>query len=205
MSPHHQWEEDLSTTFSEAQWQLALKSVYKVTQCLTLWELTQKISLRWYLTPAKMASFSPHTPNTCLRFKSHKGDIFHIFWSCSAIQKYWIDTFNLLTNITKIPIPPTPALALLNLNIENIPGPLRYTTTHVLLASRLNLTRHWKSDTSPTITQTIDLVSLHYSYETMMAASNGRATKNAQHWLPWTNWSNAAFPTQTLKITHTPS
>lgn len=194
LAPHQLWEYDLTCTISDTQWQHAFKSIYKATNCSSLWELTQKISLRWYLTPAKLASFSPKNPNTCWRCKTAKGDMFHIFWTCSLLQKYWSDTFKLISTITKVSTPPSPALALLNLNIDTIPYPLRH-TTHVLLAARLNITSQWRSDKTPTIAQIIDLVSLHFSYETITAASNSQTSKSHTQWQPWANWSNAAIDT----------
>lgn len=56
-SPHTHWEKDLGHTYTEHQWQRALQSIYKATK----WELTQKLSFRWYLTPSRLASFSSNT------------------------------------------------------------------------------------------------------------------------------------------------
>lgn len=108
-------------------------------------------------------SWHPSTPNTCWRCKSAKGDMLHIFWTCPGIQRYWGDIFNLISTVTNHTIPPLPELALLNLTIENIPHSIKHITTHVLLASRLNITRQWKYGKTPTA-QTIDPVSLWWNY-----------------------------------------
>lgn len=192
---HHKWEKDLACIYTESQWQQALKTVYKATKCAALWELMQKISLRWYLTPARLSSFNPKNPNTCWRCKSSIGDMFHVFWSCPSLRTYWEKIFRLISTITHIEITPSPALAILNLTIEDIPFPFRHVTTHILLAARLNLTRQWKSDGHPTLTQVVDIVALHFSYEITLVAHTGQATKTRTYWQPWKDWTDTASTT----------
>lgn len=110
--------------FSDDQWKHALQSIYRSTKWSALWELTQKITLRWYLTPAILASFNPQTSKLCWRCKSSKGDMLHTFWACPYIQTYWDNTFKLISTVTKRSVLPTPELAVLNLTIDDIPSPL---------------------------------------------------------------------------------
>lgn len=49
--PYTDWEEDLQSHFSDQQRQKALNLIYKATCYTSLWELMNKITLRWYLTP----------------------------------------------------------------------------------------------------------------------------------------------------------
>lgn len=142
-SPHIHWENDLGHTYTENQWQQAIQSIYKATKCSALWELTQKLSLRWYLTPSKLAAFSSKTPDTCWRCTTTKGDLFHIMWKCDHIQKYWVNIFRVLSDISAQDITPRPELALLNLNIDTMPHHVRHVTTHILLLDRLAITFHW--------------------------------------------------------------
>lgn len=100
--------------------------------------------------------------------------------------------FNILSDIAQTQIPSTPALALPNLKIETIPNPLRRVTTNILLAARQSITRHWKTDQSPTIENSLDLVNLHYNYELIFASTRGLMGKTQKGWLPWTQWSPAA-------------
>lgn len=43
MTPHHQWESDLAYTYSDTQWQYALKTIYKATK-ITLGTYTEHLS-----------------------------------------------------------------------------------------------------------------------------------------------------------------
>lgn len=192
MLPHIQWEADLAHCYSDKQRQHALQTIYRATKCSAFWKLTEKLSLRWYMTPTKIASFSPQNPGTCWRCKEAKGDMIQIFWTCSHVQEYWKNIFKNISDITNSPVHSSPELAVLNLTIKKIPKPFRHVTTHILLATRLSLTRLWKTDQIPTIANTIDLVNLHYSYETIMATNNSQVTKTQDIWKPWSQWSRAA-------------
>lgn len=44
------WEVDTGTTLSESQWQRVIRSVYNFTHCVTHWEVSLKINVRWYLS-----------------------------------------------------------------------------------------------------------------------------------------------------------
>lgn len=63
--PCTQWESDLSKSFTSLQWTKV--STQKVSSCSTLWDLTVRITLRWYLTPAKLSKFYPQLSNRCWR------------------------------------------------------------------------------------------------------------------------------------------
>lgn len=117
--------------------------------------------------------------------------MFHIFWQCRNLRNYWKTIFQVLSDIATTHIPPSPDLAILNLNIDSIPQPIWHVTTHILLAARLSITRLWKTEKTPSIEHTLELVNLHYSYELAMAPSGGILGKKKKVWLPWEKWSGA--------------
>lgn len=73
------WELDFSTSYSNDQWIKAMASTYKTTKSANLWELYQKLLLRWYLTPTRIVSFTPHAYPLCWRNCGNRGSIIHIF------------------------------------------------------------------------------------------------------------------------------
>lgn len=105
------------------------------------------------------------------------------------IQHYWKTIFQVLSDIAKQSTPPTPELAILNLNIESVPQPFRHVTTHILLAARLSITRLWKTDRTPSVEHTFDMVNHYYSYEITMAASGGLLAREKRAWQPSEQWS----------------
>lgn len=65
--PFKKWELDLEESFTQTQWQSALRTIYKASRCVNHWELSLKIAQRWYLTPYRMSKFSPSNSPLCWR------------------------------------------------------------------------------------------------------------------------------------------
>lgn len=82
----------------------------------------------------------------------------------------------------------TPQLAILNLNIDDFPPYQRSMITHVLLATKLLITRNWKSDNIPSLTEVTNLVQTHFTYETLLSRSKQSHTKTLTRWNPWVLW-----------------
>lgn len=57
--PLFQWESDLEASYSDQQWLRAFKSVYQSTCCSSLWEMPQKIFLKWYSSPIHIRTSDP--------------------------------------------------------------------------------------------------------------------------------------------------
>lgn len=117
-SPYKQWEDDLGQSFKTYQYTKACKTTQKATCCWTLWELTIKITLRWYQTPDKILRYSPQLSNKCWRNCGLKGGILHILWTSPILSSYWTAVFTIISDITHQQVPLNPALAILSLGIE---------------------------------------------------------------------------------------
>lgn len=186
--PINDWEHDLPTQFTDQQWQTAIKSIYKATNCTSLWELTQKTMMRWYLMPQRLSKFQPLSTPFCWRECTHAGTLLHIMWACPSIRKLWSKIENILQNILLYPIILTPQLSILNLTIELIPPKLRLITTHVLLATKLLITRRWKTTEIPCSAEVIALVQNHYTYESLLSRGKPSYSRLHELWLPWAHW-----------------
>lgn len=172
-APHLQWEADLKQSFTSLQWHRACRITLKATSCSTLWKLLVKITIRWYLTPAKISRFNSNITDRCWRQCGLRGDLLHFLWSCPKLFSYWSDAFSIISIITQLTTLPNPALAILSLGIDGYPLKLQHTIIHILLAARVTIKRHWKNHTPPTIAEVIDLTHLHSTYEEMMASCSG--------------------------------
>lgn len=147
-----------------------------------------KIHLRWYLTPQRMAKFHPQSSSKCWRECNHIGTLSHILWSCPALITLWKEVECFIQDICHLPIKLTPQLAILNLNTELLPPPFRLVITHILLATRLLITRRWQTTLSPTLTEVITLVHSHYAYESIISKGKPSYSKIHNLWYPWSNW-----------------
>lgn len=87
------WELDLMSSFTPKQWQSSLTSTYTASKSANLWELSQKILLRWYLSPTRIAGLDPRTSLLCWIQCGHRGWLFHILWTCPLLSTFWWDVF----------------------------------------------------------------------------------------------------------------
>lgn len=170
--PYMQWEADLGQSFMIHQWNKACKATQKATCYSTLWKLTTKISLRWYLTPDKISRYSPQLCNRCWRNCGQKGDILHVLWDCPALSTYWNAIFNIISEITQQQVPMTPGIAILSLGIDSLPPTYNY--PHTPSSKITNHVKVEKKTLPPSLTEVIDLTHLYCSYNQMMATCLGR-------------------------------
>lgn len=174
-----------------SQWSTALATSYRATRASNLWELILKVNLRWYITPAQIHKYALSVAPSCWRNCGEPGNLLHFLWGCNKILKFWVEVFGLIRKVTKTPTVPSPELALLNIGIENFPPHLRYATTHILLAARLTITRHWKFADLILVDEVISLAhtqTLFGAYERMFAALVGGLAATTMVWLPWLEW-----------------
>lgn len=192
--PLTDWELDLQEQFTDIQWQNAINATYKATTCTSLWEVAYKTTMRWYLTPLKLAKYHTSTSPLCWRGCNHMGSLIHIMWSCPLIRQLWTQVELLLQKVLLIPILLTPQLSLLNLTIETLPPKLRLITSHILLSTKLLIARKWKSQEIPTISEVTSLTHTHCLYELTLSRSKPSFPKLQLLWLPWIQWYNKPPP-----------
>lgn len=80
----------------------------------------------------------------------------YILWGCSKITNFWKYLSQLLSQVTGIPTSLTPELALTG--IDTVPQQLRCINTHILLAARITIVKHWKSTDHLTKREVMNLV-----------------------------------------------
>lgn len=179
------WERELRVAFSESQWKLAVCTTYKYSRCVSHWEQSQKIITRWYLTPQRLSKlYNTHSP-LCWRNCDQVGTIAHIFWSCIGLSSFWGKIFEILSTTTGILLQPNPALALLSLGIDNIPPHMRTVVTHILIAARSVIARHWKQSDIPSHLEVIRKINTQYSLVKAYAFSTCRGAQFHRNWSFW--------------------
>lgn len=179
------WEHDLGTSLSNEQWQCAFKEIHKASHCVKHWELTIKITNRWYYTPYRLASFLLESSPQCWRDCGQIGNLLHMLWQCPNVRSLWNQTFQLISSLTGILTSATPALAILHLGIDRFPPVYRPVVSHVLLETRLLILRNWKSKNATNLSDVTKAVHRNYTFERLIAINSMQCNLFDKCWSIW--------------------
>lgn len=185
-SPHiSRWERELSKHFDIDQWLKAAMASHKFSSCINHVELMRKIHLRWYLTPDRLAHMSLSSSRLCWRSCGQVGSLLHMWWVCPIISPFWLQVQALISEITGLQISLSPELAVLDIDLFDLPRPMQVIIHHILLAARISIARLWKTSTTPSLTELCNRINLSCHSEATLTPFNPCPAKRQDDWSPW--------------------
>ena len=140
-----------------------------------------KTTMRYHLTPVRMAIINKSTDNKCWSGCGEKEILLPCWWECKLVQPLWRTVWRYLRNLY-VELPYDPAIPLLGIYLDKT-FLKKDTCTHMFIAALFTITKTWKQPKCPSTDDWIRKMWYIYTMEYYSAIRKNKIMPSAVTWM----------------------
>jgi len=145
-----------------------------------------KTTLRFHLTPVRIAKIKNSGKNRCWRGCGERGTLLHYWWECKLIQPFWKSVWRFLGKF-HIELPEDPAVPLFGIYPKDAPTYKKDTCSTMFITPLFIIARSWREPRCPSTEEWIQKMWYIYSMEYYSDVKNNAFMKFIDKWLELEN------------------